>query len=141
MTEKEFTTEWIKKIKKDLKRFPEDFISIDNVEILEMPAKNLLLTPQLFDSYEIIDNDSNIIFHLNDINKAKYILYSNRNKPKNIPVPLKQDDIEKAVQLYETYIDEILRAIEKDYRTKFPASKNFSIISIHIFNALNLVRL
>lgn len=141
MTEKEFTTDWIEKIKKDLKRFPEDFISTDNIEILDMPAKNLLLTPPLFDSYEIIDNDGNIIFHLNDINKAKYILYSNRNKPENIPVPLKQDDIEKAVKLYETYIDELLRAIEKDYKIKFPASKNFSTISIQIFNSLNLMRL
>lgn len=141
MTEKEFVIKWIIKIKNELKIFPQDFTSSNENEILNMPAKNLLLSPPLFDSYEIIDNDGNIIFHLDALSKAKYILYANREKPLRITIPKNLEEIEAAVKSYENYIDGILKNIESDFKEKFPRSKNFALISNQIFNSLNLIRL
>jgi len=141
MTEKEFTINWIEKIKQELKNFPDDFNSSSVNKTLELPGKNLLLTPPLFDIYEIVDNDGNIVFHVNNFYEAKYIIYSNRNKPLKIFLPVNQDDIKSAVESYENYLDNLLRSIEKDFKENFPRSKNFPLISTQIFNSLNLVRL
>ncbi|MCX7797086.1 MAG: hypothetical protein N2249_00505 [Melioribacter sp.] len=141
MTEKDFISKSVNKIKTELKHFPNDFISNCECEIIDVPGKNLILTPPLFDSYEIIDNDGNIIFHLNDFYKAKYILYANREKPLKITMPKNSEEIKMAVKSYENYIDNILRNIEKDYKENFPQSRNFAYISNQIFNLLNLIRL
>lgn len=141
MTEKEFTIKWIEKIKQELKNFPDDFKSSSENKTFELPGKNLLLTPPLFDSYEIVDSDGNIIYHVNNFYEAKYIIYSNRNKPKKIFLPINENDIKLAVESYENYLDNLLRSIEKDFKENFPQSKNFPLISTQIFNSLNLVRL
>ncbi|MEJ5351568.1 MAG: hypothetical protein WHS65_08255 [Melioribacteraceae bacterium] len=141
MNEKEFTIKWIEKIKQELKNFPNDFNLSSENKTCELPGKNLLLTPPLFDSYEIVDNDGNIVFHVNNFYEAKYIIYSNRNKPKKIFLPITEDDIKSAVESYENYLDNLLRNIEKDFKENFPKSKNFPLISTQIFNSLNLVRL
>ncbi len=141
MTEKDFINIWIENIKKEFKDFPDTFISSVDTEELEMPGKNLLLTPPLFDYYEIVDIDGNIIFHTNNYFKAKYILYANRSKPLKITIPKNSQDIEAIVKSYENYIDEILRAIERDYKKSFSQSRNFANVSNQIFNLLNLIRI
>ncbi len=141
MTEKDFINIWFENIKKGFREFPYSFISSVDTEELEMPGKNLLLTPPLFDYYEIVDIDGNIIFHTNNYFKAKYILYANRSKPLKITIPRNSQDIEAIVKSYENYIDEILRAIERDYKKSFSQSRNFANVSNQIFNLLNLIRI
>ncbi|MDH7604396.1 MAG: hypothetical protein QHH13_05805 [Melioribacter sp.] len=135
MNEKEIAVNWIEKIRKELKSFPEDFnLSTEN-KIVELPGKNLFLAPPLFDSYEIVDNEGNIVFHFKSYYVAKYIIYANRNKPSKILIPENEEDIRTAVKSYEDYLDNILRSIEKDCKEKFPE------VSSHVFKSLNLIRL
>ncbi len=135
MKEKEITTNWIEKIRKELKIFPEDFNLSKENKILELPGKNLFLPPPLFDSYEIIDNEGNIVFHLKNYYEAKYIIYANRNKPSKILIPKNEEEIKTAVKSYEDYLDNILRNIENDCK------ENFSEVSSQVFKSLNLMRL
>lgn len=141
MTEKEFILRWIEKIKEELKIFPDDFLDKQNLEELELPGKNLLIAPPLFNIYEIIDAEGNIHFSTDDFIKAKFIVYSNRNKPLRIPIPSNSTQLKDTVKKYENYIDGLLKEIEKEFKRNFPASKNFAFVSNQIFNSLNLIRL
>lgn len=140
MTEKEFTSKWIDKIKKELLIFPERFVEKFECVDIKMPGKNLLLAPPLFGSYEVVDSDGNIYFHTDNHQHAKYLIYANRNKPLNINLPKLAAEIESAVKEYEKHIDGFLKEMEKDFKKEFPVSKNFPIISAQVFNSLNLIR-
>jgi len=135
MNEKEIAINWIEKIRKELKNFPEDFNLPKENKVVELPGKNLFLTPPLFDSYEIVDNEGNIVFHLKNYYVAKYIIYANRNKPSKIFIPENEEEVKAAVKSYEDYLDNILRNIEKDCKEKF------SEVSSQVFKSLNLIRL
>lgn len=151
MTEKEFITKWINKIKSELKEFPNDFVNDFNQNTIDMPSRNLLIAPPLFDNYEIIDSDGNIYFRTDNYFKAKYIVYSNRNRPKKISIPSDLSDVESAVKKYETYLFNILKEIEVDFKKEVLQSdvkahqtkseKNFEFVSNQIFSALNLTYL
>jgi len=140
MTEKEFIALWVGRIKSKLKTFPNDFIKEIECDEISMPGKNLLIAPPLFGSHEIVDSDGNIIFQIDNHMKAKYIIYSNRNKPNKIFIPKSNEEIEKAIKEYEKHIDNFLKEIEKEFKTVFPNSKHFNSISTQIFNTLNIIR-
>ncbi len=141
MTEKDFISFWKEKLSKDnFKKFPDDFVENFQTEILNLPGTTLTLGGEIFGSYEILDTRGNSIFLADDLSKAKFILYGNKNKPVQIKIPIMQNEISDAVKNYEKYLDSILKEIEADYKKKFPAEKNYAAVSSEIFNLLNLKR-
>lgn len=141
MTEKEFTTEWIEKLKSGtLKKFPDEFIAGTDSKDLDLPLKGLLMGEELFGSYELIDPDGNSALVTDSYEKAKYILYSFREKSSRIKIPLDDNKTNEAVKLYEKHLDGLIREIEKDFSTRFSDKKNFLAVSNNIFNSLNLKR-
>ena len=141
MTEKEFTQNWIDKIKKELKFFPEDFIAQFECEIIPLPGKVLFLPSPLFGSYQITDENGETIFSTFEHFKAKYVLYGNRAKPVELKIPVKELHVYEIVRDYEKHIDNFLKEMEKEFKSFYPASKGFKRISTQVFNSLNLTRL
>ena len=138
--EKAFAKIWIKELSDGLlKNFPSDFISGVETETIPLPQKQLLLGPELFGNYEIIDTDNNLFVNVENYTKAKYILYSNRTKPASIYIPIQENDIEITVRNFEAHLDNILRGLEKEFAKEFSGSKNFHEVSNLIFISLNLV--
>lgn len=142
MNEKKFISSWISKLSSDgTKNFPSDFISLENnFTEVKLPAKTLLIGKEFFGRYEIITPDGNSVFHADSYSIAKYILYANRNTPKLILLPHDDADLKKAVQLYESYLDSLIKEIESGYKKSFPEGKNSKFIVNEIFKQLNLVR-
>lgn len=140
MTEKEFIQKWVDKIKAELKRFPEDFVNVLEVEDVLLPGKILFLNPPLFGSYQLTDEAGDTFYSTDDIFRAKYVYYANRVKPNSVKVPVDQLKTYEAVRDYERYLDGFLKEMEKDFKQTFQKTKGFKIISSQIFSTLNLTR-
>lgn len=141
MTISEFENNWIKKIKEQLlKTFPGDFLESNNFEILNLPGKPLLKGSELFGNYEIIDFDGVPLVTTNCLDKVKYILYANINKPRSIKIPKLESEIKLMVKKYEKHLDELLRMIINDYKSQFPTSERHVSVSSKIFKLLNIHR-
>lgn len=141
MDEKEFVETWVGRIRNELlKKFPEDFLGEIVTREVSFPGRILLLGQELFGTFEIIESNGNVHFQVQSLVEAKYYLYANRNKPMWVSVPTDEKDITSVVKAYELSIDQILMAIEKDYKSKFQGGKNFRQVSNQIFHALNLQR-
>jgi hypothetical protein len=142
MNEKEFISSWVSKLASDrIKNFPADFISINNncIEI-RLPSKTLLIGEEIFGRYEIISPGGNSVHYANSYIEAKFILYANKNTPELILIPADKTDLKNAVQLYESYVDSIIKEIEADYKKSFPEERNSKFTVNEIFRQLNLVR-
>jgi hypothetical protein len=140
MTEKEFIQKWVDKIKAELKRFPEDFINVTEVEEVPLPGKILFLNPPLFGSYQLSDEAGDTFYSTDDMFRAKYVYYANRVKPNSVKVPVDQLKNYEAVRDYERYLDGFLKEMEKEFKQTFQKTKGFKIISSQIFSTLNLTR-
>jgi len=142
MNGKEFISSWVSKLASDgIKIFPADFISLDNnYTEFRLPGKTLLIGEEFFGKYEIITPDGNSVLHANNYMQAKFILYANRNTPELLLIPSDEAELKKAIQMYESYLDSIIRDIEIDYKKTFPEEKNSKSIVNEIFRQLNLVR-
>lgn len=140
MKEKEFAKEWVSENKDSIKSFPNDFLLNEKTDEIKLPAKVLVLGPELFGTYELLDEKGNEELKVDDIYKAKYVLYANRNKPLNVNCPIDAKEIKSVVKSYEKYLDELLEKIKKEFKSNFPESKAFPEISNYIFNSLNLKR-
>ena len=140
MTEKDFAAQWIEKIKKELKNFPNDFLMKDNCDVLKLPGKVLFLPSPLFNSYQIIDETGETILATDDHFKAKYVMYANRTKPNEVQIPNTDLRIYEIVRDFEKHLDNFLKEMEKDFKSNFPNSKGFKRTSTQVFNSLNLHR-
>lgn len=141
MNEKEFISKWITKLSGDgLKSFPSDFIQTENIKQVELPQKSLLIGNEFFGAYEIITTDGTSILQAESYPEAKYYVYSNRNKDRVINIPISLKDIEAAVLAYESYLDEVLKRIEKSYKKELPDLKTGDAAINDIFRALNINR-
>ncbi|MFA7228823.1 MAG: hypothetical protein WC061_07305 [Melioribacteraceae bacterium] len=140
MTEKEFTQLWIDKIRKGLKTFPDDFVTVSECEVISLPEKLLFMPPPFFNTYQITDETGETFISTDDHFKAKYILYGNRSKPGQLKIPARDLHIYEAVRDYEKHLDSFLKEMEKEFKQNFPSSKGFKRISIQVFNSLNLTR-
>ncbi|MCP5061154.1 MAG: hypothetical protein GY936_01655 [Ignavibacteriae bacterium] len=141
MTILEFENTWTEKIKTELlKNFPSDFITNINCDNLNMPGKSLVKGPELFGNFEIIDTAGETFAQTDNIYKLKYILYSNRNTPENIAIPVDENELKVIVKFYEEHIDELIKTVEKNFRQTFQSSKEFHTTSNKIFTSLNLSR-
>lgn len=140
MTEKDFETQWIEKLKKEERNFPNDFIDLDEFEEFTINRKVLTLGSEFFGSFEIIDTNGNVINTVDNYSEAKYYFYASRNKPETIKVPAEKEKTLKAVKIYELYLDSILKEIESAFKAAFPDSKRHHNVSNQIFNLANLKR-
>ncbi len=141
MKEKEFVKYWIDKLKgKELKNFPDDFIDPNSIIEIELPGKTLVLGPELFGSYELLDAVGETLLQIESLAKAKYILYANRLKPRKLKLPTDEVKLSSAVKAYERHLDSLVQSMGNGYRSKFPNGKHFFEISNQVFNSLNLQR-
>ena len=139
MTEVDFVSKWIEKIKSNSKNFPNDFVNDIDTENYNMPEKPITLGSELFGQYEIVDLDGNLILQTDDYSFIKYILYSNRLKPASVLKPTEAEEIKRVVKEYETQLDSIVKEMKYELTKLLPTS-DFLRVSNQIFNALNLQR-
>jgi hypothetical protein len=141
LTDKEFISSWTKKIsEKGLKTFPDEFVTQAISKEITMPGKALVIGGSFFGSLEILTTDGNLFIHVENHLKAKYIIYSNRNKPSKICIPETEAEIKDAVEKYESYLDQLIKQIELDYKKTFPGGKDSALLINNIFKILNLTR-
>lgn len=141
MTEKEFVVNWTKELSTGLlKSFPNDFIFNLETEELSIPEIPLVLGSELFGSFEITDVEGASVLTCENLYKAKYILYANRERPAVVSIPVIEEEVEKTVKEFEKHIDLLLHSINANYKKTFPEGKNFLQVSNQIFNSLNLKR-
>ena len=140
MTEKEFAQNWTEKIKEALKSFPEDFLGNVECETITLPGTVLFLPPPFFSSYQITNEIGETIYSTGDHFKAKYIVYSNKNKPTELKIPRKDLHIYEAVRDYERHIDTFLKEMEKEFKEAFPKSRGIKSLSTQVFGSLNITR-
>lgn len=141
MTEKEFADGWINKLNdKGLKKFPQDFFSSNEYRQINLPGKGLILGKEFFGNFEILTADGSPVLQAGTFNQAKYIIYSSRSKPESIKIPLDENEIKEANSAYESYLDSMIKMIEKDYKNNFAEGKNSRSVVNEIFRKLNLTR-
>lgn len=140
MTEKEFETKWINKLKEEKKSFPDGFVELSDYEELKIKNKILTLGSEFFGSYEIIDTDGIVLTNVPDYVVAKFYFYSSLERPDSIRIPTDESLMIEAVKKYESYLDTLLKEIGSEFRKQFPESKNQNSISNQIFNIANLKR-
>ena len=140
MKVKDFENNWIEKLSKEIKSFPEQFIQGIKTKRVKMPGKDLIKGSELFGTFEISDIEGNTFFQTDNLYELKYILYSNINKPPRIQVPVNKKDFEVVVKAYEKYLDELLKNIELDYKANFSTPTKLHAVINKIFSVLNLRR-
>ncbi|MBN1638639.1 MAG: hypothetical protein JW866_06720 [Ignavibacteriales bacterium] len=140
MNEKDFVNNWIENIQDELKIFPDDFLEKIKITSFSMPGKLLILGNEIFGGYEILTVDKEVFYLTDDFNSAKYILYANRNLPKEIKIPIEKVDLINTVQNYENHLDEIFKKLRDDFKNTFPESQILQHIFTEIMNKLNLHR-
>lgn len=141
MTEKDFIAMWIERIRIELKKFPDYFLKRDDsFTVITLPTKLLIFPPPLFNTYQIIDEAGDTIYSTDDQYKAKYILYANRARPAEIKIPSNDIRVYEVVRDYEKHLDSFLKEMEIDFKRRWPNSKGFNRISLHVFNSLELIR-
>ena len=141
MTEKDFISSWIEKIKAEgIKSFPDEFIDSKDFEEVALPGKTLIIGQEFFGSYEILSVDGSLVLHAENHTKAKFVIYANRMKPKKIKIPKGEKILKASVSSYEEYLDGFIKKIETDYRKNFPGIKNSGDVTNGILRILNLTR-
>ena len=141
MTEKVFISSWISKINSErIKNFPDDFIQLSEFDEVSLPGKALIIGQEFFGNYEILSIDGSLIFQAENYSKAKFIIYSNKQKPLKIKIPRQEKVIKESVFKYEEYLDGIIKIIEADYKKNFPGDKSYSQVTNNILRMLNLTR-
>ncbi len=141
MTEKDFISNWTKQISDEgIKSFPDDFISFKNYQLIDLPGKALVIGKEFFGTVEILSTDGTQVYQAENHLTAKFIIYSNRLVPLKIKIPKENSVIGSSVNLFENYLDGIIKQIESDYKKSFPMGKNSSGAINNIFRILNLMR-
>jgi hypothetical protein len=140
MKEKEFVHQQVNALAKELKTFPNEFISGYESKVISLPPKNLLLGEEFFGKYEILTADGTLVFHSTSYDEAKFIVYSSRTKPDKIFLPTNENDLINSLSVYNKYLDGIIKDISLLYKKYFPEGKNLHAVSNDIFRNLNLVR-
>lgn len=140
MHEKEFGTSWVAQNRAVIKNFPDDFLENEEVKEIKLPGDVLVLGPEIFGSFEILNSAGEAVLTSDNVLNAKYILYANRHKPESIKIPVDDEAVKIVVKKYEKYLDELLAKIKKDFDGLFPKSPKLMEIINYIFVSLNLKR-
>ncbi len=140
MTEKDFVVKWIEKIRVGLKKFPDDFLHEEECTVLNLPTKLLIFPPPLFNTYQVIDESGETVYSTDEHFKAKYVVYANRYRPRELKIPTNDLRIYEIVRDYEKHLDVFLKEMGADFKKLWPTSKGFNRISLQVFNSLELIR-
>lgn len=142
MTPKEFISRKIEEISRQgVKIFPDDFLLPCETTGINLPSAALVIGNEFFGRYEVLATGGDLFLHTDTLIKAKYLVYSSRLKEREIKIPVDIQFIETIVKNYESYLDKMLKLIEKDYKVSFAGGKDLNIIANEIFRILNLKRL
>lgn len=141
MNEKEFISKWTGSLSRSgIKKFPGDFAPEGEFENISLPGKPLVIGEEFFGNFEVLTTDGAAVLQADSQSRAKYIVYSSRDKITSLAVPGNPGEIKKAVSAYEAYLDSIIKEIESDYRKVFPGEKRGAALVNEIFRVLNLNR-
>lgn len=141
LSEKDFVNKWTKLLSEEgIKKFPDDFIDVNNTVLLELPKQTLMLGKEFFGAYEILTTSGESVYQAGDINEAKFIIYAGRNRSGKVFLPVSKSEINLSIKKFEAYIDSILLKVQKDFKQEFQTNQNFSSVSNDIFRVLNLTR-
>ncbi len=142
MTENEFISIWTEKIRDErLKDFPADFLKEEKVARIKMPGRAMMMGAELFGSVELVDTDGDVHFMCESSEKAKYILYANRNHPLYTEIPENEEDLATVLKRYENFLDSLLNDVKNEFLKSFKAAGKFAQVSNSIFRNLKLSRL
>jgi hypothetical protein len=141
LLEKEFISKWTEYLSgKGIKTFPEDFWEDKATEEIKLPARTLVIGQEFFGNFEVLTADGTEVLQVDTLYKAKYIVYSSRQKSTSVKIPVKPEDLKLAVTKYENYLDSIIKEIEYDYKKSFPGEKRGKDLTNEIFRILSLNR-
>ena len=141
MNLKLFIDHWVNKIQSDgIKKFPHHFIAEQNLQSHSIPAKTLVIGQEFFGSYEIITTDGEQVYQAQDHDEAKFFVYSSRERNGKAYLPKEKAQIKMIINLYHSYLDDLLNQIKKDYKRNFPDEKDLHSVTSEIFKRLNLIR-
>jgi hypothetical protein len=142
LTSKEFITKKLNEISQEtIKNFPDDFLFPCNTNSITLPPQALIIGNEFFGSYEVLTIKGDPFRLTDSLLKAKYLVYSDMKKDREIKIPVDDINIEAIVKDYEKYLDMLLKRIEKDYKSLFPENKNVNNVVNEVFRLLNLKRL
>ena len=142
MTEKEFIQKWAQKIyDENTVVFP--FEKADEsayTEEIHLPQKNLMIGGSFFDNYEIITPLGETVYQAEDYDQAKFIVYASRTRPESISIPLNKEKLKDIITSYEQQIDNLFKAILKDFKRELPQGIDGTDTANSIFRLANIVR-
>lgn len=140
MTKKDFVEFWIKRLTSEgIKLFPDDFLESAEIKSIKIPAKTLIPGSELFGTFEVITTDGEVVAQAENYSEAKYYIYASLQRKSEIIFPLDKNLIPQIVKRYEQYIDNLMQEISKDFRRKFPDTKETNPVA-EVLKTLNLVR-
>lgn len=142
MSKKIFVDNWVSKVQNSgIKRFPDHFIDETQLERILIPQKILVIGQEFFGTYEILTTEGESVYHASSYDEAKFFVYSSRERNGNAFIPKDKAITKNLVNSYNSYLDDLINQIKKDYKQSFPDEKDIYIISNQIFQKLNLIRL
>jgi hypothetical protein len=141
LNKKLFVDSWINKLQAaGIKQFPAHFIDPDQLKTISIPIKTLVIGQEFFGSYEIITTEGESVYQASNYDEAKFFVYGSRQRNGKTYFPKDLSMIKNLVNEYNSYLDDVLYQINKDYRKYFPNEKDSHIVSNEIFQKLNLIR-
>jgi hypothetical protein len=142
LTSKEFISKKVRDFSsKGLKIFPDDFYMPGEATSVVLPSETLIIGNEFFGTYEVLTINGNSFCYADSLSRAKYLVYSARQKNRDIRIPLNEKDIDVSLKSYEKYLDSLIRQIEKEYKAEFSDGKEVHSVVNKIFRMLNLTRL
>jgi hypothetical protein len=104
---------WIQTLNTEsIKNFPADFTIECKSKTYKLPGKGLLISKEFFGEYELIAAEGSEVLRVESYEKAKFFIYSNRNRPTLLSVPIDDLSLQKMTTKYEKYLDSIIKRIE-----------------------------
>lgn len=142
MSKKIFVDNWVSKVQNSgLKKFPDHFIDETQLESIPIPKKILVIGQEFFGAYEILTTDGEPVYQASSYDEAKFFVYSSRERNGKAFIPKDKTIIKNLVNSYNSYLDDLINQIKKDYKKTFPDEKDIYATSNQIFQKLNLIRL
>jgi hypothetical protein len=139
-TETKLVKEITDKIKfSGLKIFPDDFLNSTNYTEEIIPDKILFIASELFGQCEIKTSDGEFFKMVDDINLAKYYVYSSLQRKSILKIPSESSALIKMIVEYEKYFDNLVKVIQDEIKSS-GLNVNFMKITNDIIHSLNLTR-
>lgn len=122
-----------------LKIFPDDFLGSVNYYEENIPNKILFIASELFGQSEIKTSDGKFFKMVDDINLAKYYVYSSLQRKSVLKIPSENSALIKMIAEYEKYFDNLVKRIQDEIKNS-GLDVNILKITNDIIHSLNLTR-